>query len=294
MTIIQLEYFLAVAKWQSFSVASERCFVTQPSLSMQIKNLENELGLVLIDRSSKPIQLTEAGRVVETQARVALAEFYKVKNVISDMKNEVAGVLRLGVIPTIAPYLLHKFIPAFNKKYPDVMFEVYEMVTPELIRSLYEDHIDVAVMAGGTPEDLDEQEILRDKFYAYVSDQHPMCNKECIEIGDIQGESLLLLPEGHCLRSQVLDLCGLKNKYKGGFRFESGSLQTLMRLVDSTASMTIVPEMCLDSIPTENQRRIHKLGNGGYSRPITLSVRWSFVKQAMVDALRSTIVEVMG
>ena len=280
MTIIQLEYFLAVARWQNFSVASERCFVTQPSLSMQIKNLENELGVVLIDRTSKPIQLTEAGRVVETQAKVALSEFYKVKSVVSEMKNEVAG-------------LLHKFIPEFTQRYPAVMFEVYEMVTPELIRSLYEDQIDVAVMAGGTPDDLEEQEILRDRFYAYVSDHHPLSHKECIEIEDIQGESLLLLPEGHCLRSQVLDLCGLKNKYKGGFRFESGSLQTLMRLVDSTESMTIVPEMCLDSIPAENQSRIRKLGNGGYSRPITLSVRWSFVKQAMVEALRSTIVEVM-
>ena len=293
MTIIQLEYFLAVARWQNFSVASERCFVTQPSLSMQIKNLENELGVVLIDRTSKPIQLTEAGRVVEAQAKAALSEFYKVKSVVSEMKNEVAGVLRLGVIPTIAPYLLHKFIPEFTKRYPSVMFEVYEMVTPELIRSLYEDQIDVAVMAGGTPEDLEEQEILRDRFYAYVSDQHPLSQKDTIELDDIRGESLLLLPEGHCLRSQVLDLCGLKNKYKGGFRFESGSLQTLMRLVDSTESMTIVPEMCLDSIPAENQCHIRKLGNGGYSRPITLSVRWSFVKQALVDALRSTIVEVM-
>ena len=293
MTIIQLEYLLAVANFGSFSVAADHCFVTQPSLSMQIKNLENELGVVLIDRTSKPIQLTEAGRVVETQAKVALSEFYKVKSVVSEMKNEVAGVLRLGVIPTIAPYLLHKFIPEFTQRYPAVMFEVYEMVTPELIRSLYEDQIDVAVMAGGTPDDLEEQEILRDRFYAYVSDHHPLSHKDTIELSDIQGESLLLLPEGHCLRSQVLDLCGLKNKYKGGFRFESGSLQTLMRLVDSTESMTIVPEMCLDSIPAENQSRIRKLGNGGYSRPITLSVRWSFVKQAMVEALRSTIVEVM-
>ena len=294
MTIIQLEYFLAVARWQSFSVASERCFVTQPSLSMQIKNLENELGLVLIDRSSKPIKLTDAGRVVETQAKIALSEFYKVKSVISEMKNDVAGVLRLGVIPTIAPYLLHKFIPEFTKRYPEVTFEIYEMITPELIRSLYEDHIDVAIMAGGAPDDIDEKLVFRDKFYAYVSDSHPLSVKEQLKIEDIQGESLLLLPEGHCLRDQVLDLCGMKNKYKGGFRFESGSLQTLMRLVDSTSSMTIIPEMCLDSIPSEKLHRVRKLGNGGYSRPITLSVRWSFVKQALVEAMHSTIVDVLG
>jgi LysR family hydrogen peroxide-inducible transcriptional activator len=261
---------------------------------MQIKNLENELGLVLIDRSSKPIRLTDAGKVVEAQAKIALSEFYKVKGVVSDMKNDVAGVLRLGVIPTIAPYLLHKFIPEFVRRYPEVSFEVYEMITPELIRSLYEDHIDVAIMAGGSPEDIEEKVIFKDRFYAYVSDTHPLSEREHIKIDDIQGESLLLLPEGHCLRDQVLDLCGMKNKYKGGFCFESGSLLTLMRLVDSTSSMTIIPEMSLDSIPQENQHRIRKLGNGGYSRPITLSVTWSFVKQALVEAMHSTIVDVMG
>ena len=150
MTIIQLEYLLAVANCGSFSLAAEHCFVTQPSLSMQVKALEEELGVVLLDRSKKPVIPTEAGEVVLEQARETIKAYNYIKEAVSELKGETAGKLRLGVIPTIAPYLLHKFIPAFVRDYPKVELEISEMITSDIVEALKRDRIDAALVASGT------------------------------------------------------------------------------------------------------------------------------------------------
>ena len=147
MTIIQLEYLLAVANCGSFSLAAEHCFVTQPSLSMQVKALEEELGVVLLDRSKKPVIPTEAGEVVLEQARETIKAYNYIKEAVSELKGETAGKLRLGVIPTIAPYLLHKFIPAFVRDYPKVELEISEMITSDIVEALKRDRIDAAPAA---------------------------------------------------------------------------------------------------------------------------------------------------
>ena len=150
MTIIQLQYLIEVANCGSFSAASEHCFVTQPSLSMQIKSLEEELGVILLDRSKKPVIPTEAGAVVIAQAQETLKAYNTIRESVAELKGETAGKLRLGVIPTIAPYLLHKFIPDFVKSYPRVELEIREMVTADIVDSLHRDKIDVALVASGT------------------------------------------------------------------------------------------------------------------------------------------------
>ena len=139
MTIIQLEYLLAVANYGSFSLAAEKCFVTQPSLSMQVKNLEEELGVIVLDRSKKPVLPTDAGLAVIRQAKEAVQAFAMVREVVSDLQNEISGTLRLGVIPTIAPYLLHRFIPDFVRKCPKVELQIREMMTGDIIRALDRD-----------------------------------------------------------------------------------------------------------------------------------------------------------
>lgn len=150
MTIIQLEYLLAVANCGSFSLAAEHCFVTQPSLSMQIKSLEEELGVVLLDRSKKPVIPTEAGEVVLAEIRETLRAYDHIREAVAELKGETSGRLRLGVIPTIAPYLLHKFIPDFVRDYPKVELEIAEMVTADIVDALRRDRIDAALVAGGT------------------------------------------------------------------------------------------------------------------------------------------------
>ena len=293
MTIIQLEYLLAVANCGSFSLASERCFVTQPSLSMQIKNLEEELGVVLLDRSKKPVIPTEAGLVVLRNAREAIKAYNYVKECVNELRGEVAGTLRLGVIPTIAPYLLHRFIPDFVKHYPKVELEIREMKTIDIITALENDALDAAIVAGGMcPDDIMEQELFNDRFYAYVSPSNPLYERSNIRIEDIDMKELLLLSDGHCLRDQILELCQARRSTHASYLFESGSLDTLMRIVDNTSAMTIIPEMALPFIPEERKAQVKTLAKGATSRKITIAVRRTYVKSSLIAALRDTIMEV--
>ena len=292
MTIIQLEYLLAVANFGSFSIASEHCFVTQPSLSMQIKALEEELGVMLLDRSKKPVVPTEAGEIVMAQVRETLREFHSIKEVVQQIKGEISGKIRLGVIPTIAPYLLHRFVPEFVQRYPKVEIEVREMKTADVIEALNRDYIDVALVAGGTCGDnFIEYELFDDKFYAYVSPRNSLYNKSNVRFEDIKISELVLLSSGNCMRDQVIELCQARNSLPSRYTFESGSLDTLMRIVDNTSLMTIIPKMALDFVPEERKRQVKTLFKGASSRKIALVTRRSYVKKSIVDALRQTIAE---
>ena len=291
MTIIQLEYLLAVANHGSFSQAAEKCFVTQPSLSMQVKNLEEELGVILLDRSKKPVIPTEAGTLVLNQAREAVMAFRRVTEAVNDLKGEVSGLLRLGVIPTIAPYLLHRFVPEFTRKYPKVELQIKEMVTSDIVAALNRDMLDAAILAGGTsPGEIIEEELFDDRFYAYVSPMHPLYERSNIRIEDIDVKHLLLLSEGNCLRDQVLELCQARRRVPAQYAFESGSLDTLRRIVDNTANMTIIPELALDFIPKEKHSQIKTLAKGATSRKITIAVRRTYVKRSLISALKESII----
>lgn len=295
MTIIQLEYLLAVANYGSFSVAADHCFVTQPSLSMQIKSLESELGVILLDRSRKPVVPTEAGEVVLAQARETLKEYNSIKEVIQQFKGEVAGKIRLGVIPTIAPYILHKFIPEFVSRYPKVELEVRELHTASIVSELNRDCIDVALVAGGTcGDEITEYDLFDDHFYAYVSPTNPLYKRSNIQISDIDMRELVLLSTGNCMRDQVLELCQARSSHPARYSFESGSLDTLMRIVDCTNSITIIPEMALEYIPKERSRQVKTLIRGASSRKISLAVRRTYVKHSIIDALKKTILDCLS
>ena len=291
MTIIQLEYLLAVANHGSFSLAAENCFVTQPSLSMQIRNLEDELGVILLDRSKKPVIPTEAGNVVIRQARETMKSFKMIKEAVLDLQGDISGVLRLGVIPTIAPYLLHRFVPGFLKKYPKVELQIREMVTEDIVSALNRDMLDAAILAGGTtPSEIMEEELFNDRFYVYVSTTHPLYERKNIRIEDIDVRHLLLLSEGNCLRDQVMELCQARKSIPSQYVFESGSLETLMRIVDNTSNMTVIPEMVVDFIPEERQAQVKTMAKGAVSRKITIGVRRTYVKRSLIKVLKEAIV----
>lgn len=295
MTIIQLEYLLAVANCGSFSMASEQCFVTQPSLSMQIKNLEEELGVVLLDRTKKPVIPTEAGEVVIRNAKEAIRAYDYVRESVNELKGEIAGTLRLGVIPTISPYLLHRFIPEFIKRYPKVDLNIQEMETADICAALAKDSLDVAIVASGTtPEGIMEFEMFNDKFYAYVSPTNPLFERSNVRIEDIDPKQLVLLAQGHCLRDQVLELCQGRRGATTRHNFESGSLETLMHLVDCTNCITIIPEMATRYVPKEHQAQIKTLARGAASRKIALAVRRTYVKHSIIEALRTSIIEAVS
>ena len=292
MTIIQLEYLLAVANCGSFSLAAEHCFVTQPSLSMQVKALEEELGVVLLDRTKKPIIPTAVGEVVLEQAREALRSYKHIHETVAEMRGETAGKMRLGVIPTIAPYLLHKFIPTFVKEFPRVELEIHEMVTADIIEALKRDRIDAALVASGTcGESITEHDLFSDHFYAYISPTHPLFERSNIRIEDIDFKDLILLSRGNCMRDQIFELCQAAHEIPSHFYFESGSLDTLMRMVDCTTCMTIIPEMALEFIPMQHRNRVKSIAKNATSRRVALAVSRTYVKQSIVEALRSTILK---
>ena len=290
MTIIQLQYLIEVANCGSFSGASERCFVTQPSLSMQIKALEDELGVVLLDRSKKPVIPTDAGNVVIAQAQETLRAYNYIRESVAELKGETSGKLRLGVIPTIAPYLLHKFIPDFVKEFPRVELEIREMITADIIEALKHDNIDAAIVASGTCGDsIVEHDLFSDRFYAYVSPENQLFERTNIRIEDIDLKDLILLSRGNCMRDQIIELCQARRSVPSHYYFESGSLDTLMRIVDCTACLTIIPEMALEYIPAERRAQVKTLAKGATSRRIAIVVRRTYVKNSIISALESTI-----
>ncbi len=290
MTIIQLEYLLAVANCGSFSLAAEHCFVTQPSLSMQVKSLEEELGVVLLDRSKKPVIPTEAGEVVLEQARETLRAYNYIKEAVAEFKGETAGKLRLGVIPTVAPYLLHRFIPAFVRDYPRVELEISEMITSDIVEALKRDRIDAALVASGTcGEGIIEQELFSDRFFAYVSPDNPLYERQNIRIEDIELKDLVILSPGNCMRDQIIELCQARRTMPARYSFESGSLETLMRIVDCTQCLTIIPEMAVEYIPADRRDRLKMLARGATSRRIAIAVRRTYVKNSIIRALSDTI-----
>lgn len=293
MTIIQLEYLLAVANCGSFSAAAEQCCVTQPSLSMQVKALEEELSVQLLDRSHKPVVPTEVGEVVLREARNTLMAYNNIRESLNELRGETIGRLRLGVIPTISPYLLHKFIPAFVEKYPKVELEIRDMVTADVIEALKHDQIDAALVAGGTCGDgIIEHDLFDDTFYAYVSPEHPLAARKDIAIDQIDMRDLVLLSPGNCMRDQVVELCRAKNAVPAShYTFVSGSIDTLIRIVDSTPNITIIPKMALEYIPARNIPRIKSLAGGATSRKISIAVRRTYVKNSVVKALCATIIE---
>ncbi len=295
MTIVQLEYLLAVANCGSFSLAAEQCFVTQPSLSMQIKNLEEELGVILLDRTKKPVIPTEAGEVVIRNAREAIKAYNYVKESVNELKGEISGTLRLGVIPTIAPYLLHKFIPGFINKYPKVELEVRETETMQICKALEKDSLDAALLAGGTtPDGIMEFELFSDRFHVYVSPSNDLYERSNIRVEDIDPKHLILLSQGHCLRDQILELCQGRTGGHNRYNFECGSLDTLMRMVDCTNSMTVIPEMAAEFIQEERISQLKPLAKGAVSRKIALAVRRTYVKHSIISALRDSVIDCMA
>lgn len=293
MTIVQLEYLIAIANYESFSVASEHCFVTQPSLSTQIKNLENELGVILINRNVKTFELTEAGRIVIEKAKIAIAEFYNVKESVNSLKNTYSGKLRLAVIPTIAPYVIHKFGPVFLEKYKDIDLEVSEMYTADIVKALNHDTIDIALLAGGfTPKDtIKEVDLYRDNFILYCSEKSNLYHKKEVDVKDIDLAKIMLLADGHCFRTQVMDFCGARTLTNRRIRFESGSLETLMRLVDTTDAVTVIPQMAYDVLNNNNSPQFKPFINEGAYRNISLATSKYFVKHKLFEALRDTLVK---
>lgn len=252
-TLTQLEYVLAVHKYGHFSVAAKHCAVTQPTLSMQIQKLEEELGLVIFDRSKKPILLTEAGAKVIDQMQAVLYEARKIEGLLEEGDGkELSGDLTLGVIPTVAPSLLPRLLPTVQKLYPRVRLKIRELQTHRIVEALAADEIHLGILAIplGIPQ-MHESPLYWEPFYVLCRKDDPMASTKQVKHSSLRPDDVWLLEEGHCLRGQVLDVCSFRKKTLSArpYQFESGSIETLKNLVSSFGGYTLVPALAAEQLP---------------------------------------------
>lgn len=293
MTFVQLEYIVAVDTHRHFAAAASHCFVTQPTLSMQVHKLEQELGIIIFDRSKQPVIPTEAGREIIGQARKILSERQLIGEIVQTKKGVLTGELRIGIIPTLAPYLLPLFIPAFTTKYPQIKLVINELTTEMAIARLREGRIDVGVLVTPLQENgIREQVLFYEELLVYVSRKNAAYKKTYMLARDIDPNKLWLLEEGHCFRSQIVRLCELRKASKEGshFDYEAGSLETLRRMVDLNDGITILPELAATDLSGRQQQLIRHFKQPAPMREVSLVVHRDFVKQRLVAALKEEII----
>ena len=293
MTFVQLEYIVAIDTYRHFATAAGHCFVTQPTLSMQVQKLEEELGLKLFDRSKQPVIPTEAGREIIGQARKILSEKAVIGEIVQDKKGVLAGELRIGIIPTLAPYLLPLFIQGFSAKYPQIKLVVNELTTELVVARLREGRIDVGILVTPLLETgIREHVLFYEELLVYVSRKNAAYKKAYMLAQDIDPGKLWLLEEGHCFRSQIVRLCELRKASKEGshFDYEAGSLETLRRMVELNDGITILPELAAIGLTTRQQQLIRHFKRPAPMREVSLIVHRNFVKQRLVEALRQEII----
>jgi LysR family hydrogen peroxide-inducible transcriptional activator len=291
MTITQLKYVLSVAEYRNFTVAAKHSFVTQPTLSMQIQKLEDELGVKIFNRSKKPIELTEIGKKIVEQGKVIVDESNRILDIVHQQKGYIGGQFKLGIIPTVMPTLLPMFLQNFTKKYPKVKLIIEELTTEEIIRKLTDGHIDAAIAA--TPienEAIKERPLYYEPFVGLIPQNHRLFNKKHISEEDLEIEDILLLEDGHCFKDSILNLCrNHKVDNKKGFQLESGSFDTLIKLSKEGLGMTLLPYLHTLDLNDSDKKHLREFKSPPPAREVSLIYHKSQLKMQLIEALQKTI-----
>lgn len=291
MTITQLKYTLSVAEHKNFTVAAEHCFVTQPTLSMQIQKLEEELDAKIFNRSKKPIELTPVGRKIVEQAKVIVDESNRIIDIVHQQKGYIGGEFKLGIIPTIMPTLLPMFLKNFTRAYPKVQLVIEELTTEEIIRKLTDGYIDAAIAA--TPlanEAIKERVLYYEPFVGLIPEEHRLFQKDKLTIEDLELEDILLLEDGHCFKNSVINLCKInKISEQKKFHLESGSFDTLIKLSKDGLGMTLLPYLNTLDLNTEDKNHLREFVSPPPAREVSLIYHKSQLKMQLIEALKSTI-----
>lgn len=291
MTITQLQYVLAVAEHKNFTLAAEKCFVTQPTLSMQIQKIEDELGIQIFDRTKKPIQLTEIGQKIVNQAKNIVNEADRIQDIVDQQKGFIGGEFRLGIIPTVMPTLLPMFLKNFIKKYPKVNLIIDELNTQEIISRLKNGHLDAAI--ASTPledEKIKEIVLYYEPFVAYIPENHSSFTKEEITIAELDVNEILLLQDGHCFRDGILNLCKRKELSKNpNFQIESGSFETLIKLADEGMGITLLPYLHTLELNDKYKFKLKHFEEPKPAREVSLIFPKNELKIHLIEALRTSI-----
>jgi len=293
MTITQLDYIIALDTYRHFATAADKCFVTQPTLSMQVQKLEDELGSKLFDRSKQPVIPTEIGEEIIQQARIILHEVKMMHQLITDKQGILKGELRIGIIPTLAPYLLPLFLQSFLAKYPDINIKVKEMTTDIIIDNLKAGKIDAGLLVTPLQDtSIKEYHLFYEELIAYVSKKNAAYKKTYVLADDIDLKELWLLEEGHCFRSQIINLCELKklSKHQSHFEYEAGSVETLRKMVEMNNGVTILPEMATLDFTVKQLNMVRHFKAPVPVREVSLVTHRDYIKKKLVDVLKEEII----
>lgn len=291
MTITQLQYVLAVAEHKNFTLAAEKCFVTQPTLSMQIQKVEEELKIQIFDRTKKPIQLTDIGQKIVNQAKNIVNEADRMKDIVEQQKGFIGGEFRLGIIPTIMPTLLPMFLNTFIKKFPKVKLIIEELNTDEIIIKLKNGNLDAAIAATPLSEEkLKEIVLYYEPFVAYIPEKHWIAEQKEIEVSDLNLDEILLLQDGHCFRDGVLNLCKNQDVVSlNNFQIQSGSFETLIKLADEGLGLTLLPYLHTLDLKDGDKLKLKHFKDPKPAREVSLIFPKTELKIQIIDALKQTI-----
>jgi LysR family transcriptional regulator, hydrogen peroxide-inducible genes activator len=294
MTIQQLEYIVALDTYKHFGKAAMFCNIAQPSLSIQIQKLEEELKTIIFSRNTKPISATETGSIIISQARKILSECDTMNLLIQNQKNTIEGNLTIGIIPTLAPYLLPLFLLEFIKKYPTVTLKINELTTDKIIRRLKNGMIDIGILA--TPlyqKELQEDFLFNEEFVAYVSKKEKIFSKKFLLPADIDINKMWLLEEGHCLRNQAINLCELQKNasIEKHLDYESGSIETLKKFVEKNEGITLLPELSTLDMSAGKKAMLRYFKSPAPVREISIVYTKTFIKTNLLKVFKACIKE---
>lgn len=294
MTLTQLEYIVALDTYRHFVLAAEKCFVTQPTLSMQIQKLEEELGVKIFDRTKQPVIPTEIGTSIIAQARVSLREAEMVKQIISDQKDALSGELRIGIIPTLAPYLLPPLYKYMTEKYPQLKLVIKETITEEVIHELKNSRLDCGIVVTPLKDPAIKEDVLfYEELFVYVSKKNALFDKKYVLAGEIDPNQLWLLEEGHCFRSQILNLCELRRSSDFNFKYETGNIETLKRMVDKSDGITILPELAVMELSKSQHKLVKRLKEPRPAREVSLVIHRDHIKTKLIKTLKEEILSIV-
>ncbi len=290
MNIQQLEYIIALDDHRHFVDSAESCHVTQPTLTMQIKKLEDEIGVQIFNRGKKPIEPTPAGLEIIIRARQVLREISGLRNYVSDEKKSIEGEFRLGIIPTLAPYLIPRFLPQFIKENPDTHLHIEELESEQLLKAIQNDRIDIGLMVTPAEErQIREIPLFYEPFMLYAPYDHPIMHNKLIENKQLDPAKVLVLTEGHCFRNQTLDICGKdkQNNNAFGFFYESGSIEALKAMVRKGIGYTLVPELSVDSMT--DKPFVRRFADPEPVREVSIVAHQTFNRQLLIDQMKNSI-----
>ncbi|MDW7694645.1 hydrogen peroxide-inducible genes activator [Flammeovirgaceae bacterium SG7u.111] len=296
ITLVQLEYVVAVDTHRHFATAAKSCFVTQPTLSMQVKKMEDLLGVTIFDRSRQPVIPTDVGREIIDQARITIRNARKLNEIVKSHDEELSGELKIGILPTIAPYLLPRLINSFVKKHPKVSLKVKEIIAEEIVGELKKDLLDAGVMA--TPfydNEILERSLFYEEIMVYTNPKHPLFKSDEVEAEQLLQPDLWLISDEHCFHSQTVKLCNYDSLHNGSsFSYQGSSLETLRKMVDTQGGFTLLPELAAAEVPEHQQNRIKHFDGEVPLREISLVTVRNLAKGRLLHALGHHIKKSVG